>query len=185
MTVIHRKPISRIRKVLNRISRVNLINLFHRYKFWIFTPSNKLHLRNIPRSWIDRSERAFHAPFSILCDYVEKDLGGVEKAKKRLGKIDPADAREAAEHEIVDLYVWYNSIDWKWHSTDTEEYTEMNKCRIMTIMENGVIHTMRPGYSPSDVTRIVMENINAERAFEDLCTEQAIRLMKIRKYLWT
>lgn len=185
MTVIHRKPISRIRKVLNRISRFNLIILFHRYKFWIFTPSNKLHLRNIPRSWIDRSERAFHAPFSILCDYVEKDLGGVEKAKKRLGKIDPADAREAAEHEIVDLYVWYNSIDWKWHSTDTEEYTEMTKSRIMTIMENGEIHTMCPGYSPADENRIVMENINAEQAFGDLCTEQAIRLMKIRKYLWT
>ena len=177
MIIIHQKPISRIRRILNRISRFDPIRLYYRYKHIIFTPSNKLHIRNIPKSWADRSERMFHAPFSILCEYVEKEGGGIDNFDLENG--------ETGDQEIVDLYTWYNSINWKCHSTDTKEYTEMMKSRIMSVMENGEIHTMCPGYSPADEARIILENMSAEKDFEELCTQQAIRLMKIRNYLWT
>lgn len=92
------------------------------FMYWLRTPSNKLTIRNIPRSWCDRDNRLFHACFTILCDFIEKEYGHEWKEyvdwcikgqshNYTLPDYIPKHQRDAAI--IFDqLYTWYNTIDW-------------------------------------------------------------------------
>lgn len=97
------------------------VNIFHPYYYPIrdyFFPHNVLRIRNTPRSWNDRSERVIHTVFSMLCDFVEKEEGGCtafsEKIQKGLALKGTEDYWSGVEIDlqILELYNWYNSIDW-------------------------------------------------------------------------
>jgi hypothetical protein len=84
---------------------------------WIF-PHNELKIRNIPRSWSDRDERLFHAVFSILCDFVEKEhRDGINSLKEHIVEMEslleknPELAGQLERtRETVALYEWYTSV---------------------------------------------------------------------------
>lgn len=102
-------------------------------------PNNIQRIRNVDRSWNDRSERIIHCVFSMLCDFVETEHGGVQRFRDKIEKNwsyarnnhlvltrdDPGLLRSLENQYktctlICDLYDWYNSIDWK----NCDEYSD-------------------------------------------------------------
>lgn len=191
MAVRFEKRISRCRRFFLRASYVLSPNrIFRTLRQIIFNPSNKLHIRNLTRDWHDRNIRILHANFSILCDFVEKEYGGIEKLEEDIQywESQPGDDNFGThipeKKEMVALYKWYNSIDWNNYCTDTPEYTKMQETSLLTVKEN-YLDFSHPGYTDEEYRKIVMDNAQAEVDFENLCTENAIRILKIRGHLWT
>lgn len=98
------------------------IKIFHPMYYPIlnfFFPHNRLRIRNTPRSWNDRSERIIHAVFSMLCDYIEREEGGIaafsEKVQEGLSRKGTDDYWPGTDRRLLmlELYNWYNAIDWK------------------------------------------------------------------------
>lgn len=90
----------------------------------VFFPHNIQKIRNVPRTWNDRSERLLHCVFSMLCDFVEREVYdyGTKKhgrdgliARLAWLKIDDGNTRDHydREMELLRLYDWYTSRDWK------------------------------------------------------------------------
>ena len=192
MDIRFEKRISRCAKFFLRSTYVlNPSRIFRVLRHRIFTPSNKLHIRNLTRDWHDRDVRILHANFSILCDFVEKEYGGLDKLEEDIKYFEdrPAEDNWGAhlpeKKEMVALYKWYNSINWNDYCSDTPEYTKMTERTTLVIGADNSVDLNHPGYTDEEYRRIVMDNAQAEVDFENLCTENAIRILKIRQHLWT
>lgn len=121
---------------------------YRKWRNWLFYPSNVLKIRNVPRTWCDRDQRLFHANFTILCDFIEKehhgkkkfddyvawctkeweDCGGENQDYDKTGKMFPKHQYEDAI-TYKKLYDWYTSIDWEnvWDFDDFKEECAFNE----------------------------------------------------------
>ena len=164
----------------------NLASWYYNTKTSIFNPSNKLHIRNVPRTWYDRSDRLHHAVFSMMCDLVERELGGIDNLEQDIAANKDTEGYWYEQYrEMAELYRWYTSIDWEDPYTNTEEYTRMSETETVIFHENGRMERLSVGYSDEERSKIILDNQKAEEDFEKLCTENAIRVLKLRGYMWT
>ena len=132
---------------------LKIFTKWQQYVYILFTPANKLTIRNIPREFVDRDERMLHANFSILCDFIELEYDGVEKFENlinaEIAEIEKLEMNLASKNmelaydedrernyiksrkeglkvdqTLLSLYNWYNDINWKDSVPETEEYKE-------------------------------------------------------------
>jgi hypothetical protein len=183
-------------------------------KYTFISPSNVVKIKTLKRgSWIDRDEILLHSSFQILTDYVEKECSGqyykielinIEEEMKafadwseeeRIGHRDSLEEQNRYYKEILDLYDWWNvrrpirekndpftiedkDFDLLWDPSDED--------RVESRDEYG-----------DPLTYSFMLKPNAERSayydrqrkYEEMSDkedeEMLIRLMKIRKFLWS
>ena len=72
--------------------------------YWVkdwFRPYNCLKIRNVPHTYSDADVRAFHAAFSVMCNWVEA-----------YGVNHLTNSMNSKRHNIKHLYQWYTSTDW-------------------------------------------------------------------------
>lgn len=176
-----------------------------KWDYWIFTPSNLLTLRNVPRSWVDRDYRLLHANFSILCDFIEKERGGADGLLRdiewRRG-LQKKPTEEGCEWEKTNdcrwlkadlyfyrLYTWYNGIDWNDPVPMSEEYynhLDAAKPHFVSL-GNGKSELHHEG-SPEVVARLAVVRAKYfadEKKFDKRCEKYLQNLIKLRSFLWT
>lgn len=100
----------------------------------------------------DIVEKIIFANFNLLCTFVEKELGGVEKATEFLEQIKKhSDAKEQAEHltKTLALYSWwknempkmyddvYNStvVDYIAYGKKLEEFEELINAKLKEVID--------------------------------------------------
>lgn len=155
--------------------------------YWAWSlvkPHNIQRIRNVPRTWNDRSERLPHAVFSMLCDFVERECDGIDKLEARVkAGWEYADKIKAeceaggyplenstypllkhqydAEGAFCEIYRWYNAVNWK--------------------MPDGVDWSKVKVGAPGECERIR----TAEETWWDKETEMLKRVIDLRGRLWT
>lgn len=125
---------------------------WRKHKYNLFTPSNKLTIRNVPRSWVEYDYRLLHASFTVMCEYVEKQCHGLVELNDRIAGRendilenlqrlqdavdDPEEQnRIRAENNCIqdcmdseqilrDLYVWYTTTDWDNPVPESQSYKD-------------------------------------------------------------
>jgi len=122
---------------------------------WVFAPYNRLRVRNLPRSYMDRDWIMLHAAFSILCDFVERECGGAEGMRKDIAwRVREDDHWAVPNAELLRIYEWYCGVDWD----DPVPFVK-EQCEISWV--------------------------DREKAFNKTCEDNLVSLMKIRGYMWT
>lgn len=92
---------------------------------WLFRPYNQLHIRNAPRSYMDKDYLMFHACFTLLCNFVEREFTRtpfneyVKWCEEEWAKpVNEFGYKDMPEHQyesavlFKELYDWYTGIDW-------------------------------------------------------------------------
>ena len=172
-----------------------VLNLFRRRK-------NIVRMKALQRAeWYDCDTRLFEAGFQILVDYVEGELAWMQilnegKAKWYHRWLSIPDARERglkileweaqlgddsisqseAAREIRDLYLWYKDV----RPNRVDPFSNLPDHRPITFDESGQIELTNEKYSKK-----VMEAFRIEESQEQEDTDQLVRLMKIRRSMWT
>ena len=169
------------------------------WRYRKFTPSNRLKIRNVPESYADHNERFFHAAFTVLCDFVENERGGESKIEtdisKHIESIDPNSSdwmltvqREdiAADRTMLELYGWYNSIDWNDPVPMTDEYRSMIEQAEYVSTPTGhgtyslqVNHPQKDEYARQRAAYAVRE-----QQFEKIKIKKLMQLCEVHAYLW-
>lgn len=172
--------------------------LFKRWKYSFFTPSNVLKIRNVPKEWVDRDDRLFHACFSLLCDFIELESGGISEYKQGIALLQKENTEDSGtrtsrqireQSALADLYDWYNGIDWIGDLVPpTEEYRLLAE-RVQTITVPTGVDSYRIEHEgdPQDIARLQLlrqEHIEKERTFEIFCQKQLLTLVSLRECLW-
>lgn len=177
-------------------------------------PNNVLKLKALPRSWSDRDSRMFHAVFQLLVDFVEleqpfrdwrkprvkrfTDLPAMKawveehyntpKAKEEFYCDWYSDEEKAAAdlqlasiyhtyHEILELYEWYKNEGYEldhqglYEKTGEKHVFESNGIKLVDTGKPKLI-------SWTDVAK-------AEEAHDKFCDDQLLRVLRVRRYLWT
>jgi len=149
--------------------------------------------------WYDCDTRLFEAGFQILVDYVEGELAWMEildegKAKWYHRWVSIPNARERglkrlewevqlgdssitqseAASEVRDLYLWYKDV----RPNRVNPFTEVPD-RPILLDENGQLET------DEEYSEAVMKAFRIEESQEEEDTDQLVRLMRIRRSMWT
>jgi hypothetical protein len=177
----------------------NIFNKINAYQYKIFNPSNKLIIRNVDRSWVDRDYRFFHATFTIMCEFVEQEMDG-EAGVERYIKLCNRRANEANEdmeiksyqeiakdhNRMLDLYRWYNEVDWNDPVPITPEYQTLlqNTEYISTPTGNGTYKLHIQNSQPETMARERAAQIIREQQFEKLKLTKLQQLCKIYHRFW-
>jgi hypothetical protein len=170
---------------------------WRRTHYRLFTPSNILRLRNVERGWIDRNDRFFHAMFTVLCDFVEKEHDGAAGLRKNIAFLkkatakDPNDAiaaRNLRENvAFLRLYRWYTSIDWQNPVPESPEYASLlEKTTFSSTKVRDGTYQLRFD-SPNNAELTSQRKIHAMKIqkFEQIKQKRMIRLVKMSYALWT
>jgi hypothetical protein len=171
-------------------------------KFWYrtFTPSNVLKIRNVDRDWVDRDHRFYHAAFTILIDFVDQEMGGeagLERYIQNLSQDTQIDGvrdteiqqyiRMREEHTtMLQLYRWYNSIDWQNPVPESPEYLEiLSKTKISTEpTEHGTYKMVTTSENPEKLNMLRAIHMQREQEFEKIKMKKLLQLCTIHQTLW-
>lgn len=161
---------------------------------------NTVRMKALQRAqWYDCDTRLFEAGFQILVDYVEGELAwmqilnegkdrwyhrwlSVPNARERGLKMlgweiqlggDSIDQSESAS-EMRDLYIWYKDV----RPNRVDPFTEVPD-RPLLLDEDGQLET------DEEYSEAVMKAFRIEESQEQEDTDQLVRLMKIRRSMWT
>lgn len=159
---------------------------WRRTKFLWFTPANKLNIRNVPKSWTDRDDIMFHAIFTIICDFVEKEYGGRDELAE-----DAENENAKPQQVILAIYDWYNEIDWSDPVPTNTAYQELMKRveykQIPVDAPTGAYRIELVG-DPTDVANLKLaraEHLERQAEFDEVCEENLSKALMVRRYLWT
>lgn len=164
-----------------------------------FFPYNVVKIRSLRRTWVDRDQVMFHAPFQILVDFVEKEWmpdGGtffdIEKEKAAIvgtrpelipqleRELEESIAHNAKTQEIWTIYNWWTKVrpyrqDPREHLRQPEYISDSNGFREMFLIDGDD----ELWHNAMQLTR------KLEEEWEKEDEEMLMRLIKIRDYLWT
>jgi hypothetical protein len=182
---------------------------------YVFFPRNNLKITTLPRHWMDRDEVLLHACFQILVDFVEKECQpspyhqlieiDIEKEMKCYVEWDEAsktsmrtslEKQNEMTREILFLYTW-----WKGRKEIREKLDPMNELDSLpesqcdanldcseVVQRNEYGDPTLFAYKPVK-SKEKDEIYRRAHEYEIKCEEEdeamLIRLMKIRKGLWT
>ena len=177
---------------------------FTRFSGWVLhyfrRRKNTVRMKALKRAqWYDCDTRLFEAGFQILVDYVEGELAwmqlitdgkvrwyhrwlSVPDARNRALRMleweiqlgDDSVSQSSAAREVRDLYLWYKDV----RPNRIDPFSEVPD-RPVTFDENGQIE------HDEEYSKAVMEAFRKEEAQEKEDTDQLVRLMKIRRSMWT
>ncbi len=150
-------------------------------------------------SWYDCDTRLFEAGFQILVDYVEGELAwmqilnegkdkwyhrwlSVPNARERGLKLleweiqlgDDSIPQSEGAKEIRDLYLWYKDV----LPNRIDPFSEVPD-RPVVLDEDGQME------HDEEYSKLVMEAFRKEELQEEEDTAQLVRIMKIRRSMWT
>ena len=184
---------------------------FTRFTGWVLAyfrrRKNTVRMKALDRAtWYDCDTRLFEAGFQILVDYVEGELAwmqilnegkdkwyhrwlSVPNARERGLKLleweiqlgDDSISQSKAAKEIRDLYLWYKDV----RPTRIDPFSEVPDRPLifesdnLTFDENGQLE------SDEEYSKAVMDAFRKEEKQEEEDTAQLVRLMKIRRSMWT
>jgi hypothetical protein len=183
------------------------------YSDTFISPHNVLQIKTLKKSWVDRDEKLLHANFQILSDFVEKECnvkGSVfrlkivdvdkemldykdydEEMKKGIRESIINDNR--LKQEILDLYDWWNvkrPLRIKNNPIYREDFpgediiTDDDK--VVSRNEYGDPEAYLMNWKPDAKRMAYYDEIRKYEEMEDQeDNEMLIRLIKIRKNLWT
>lgn len=170
---------------------------YRRTTYKWFTPSNRLVLRNVEAGWVDRDDRLFHAMFTILCDFVEKEMDGPQKFRKILKKTqkdaknDPKDVHLQVYYErmriLYSLYNWYTRIDWQDPVPESAEYSKMiSETTYGTIEVSVGVHQLKID-TPNPAEYASERKIHAMKVqqFAENKRRRMHQLVRVYDSLWT
>lgn len=149
-------------------------------KCCLFNPHNILKIESLPPTWCDTIEKIVHVNFQLLVDFMEKE----EPFKYINWEFTPE--HSAAAREMRELYYWWKHVRSFRH--DPLEDVDAPDWRFEPVED-------MPGYS----RMIHDENDPKEKPWQEACKkseemrqlwdeeddDMMIRLIKLRKWLWT
>ena len=177
---------------------------YTRFSTWVLSLTrrrkNTVRMKALQRAqWYDCDTRLFEAGFQILVDYVEGELAwmqilnegkarwyhrwlSIPNARERGLKMlewevqlgDDSISQSEAASEVRDLYLWYNDV----RPNRVDPFTDVPD-RPLLLDENGQLET------DEEYSRAVTKAFRIEESQEEEDTSQLIRLMKIRRSMWT
>lgn len=177
----------------------NLPIAWERWQYRTFSPSNVLQIRNVPREWIDRDARLFHAAFTVLMDFVDNEMDGATGLQRyvvALRKNAQANANDVADQmsqqaldayvKMLELYNWYASIDWQDPIQKSPAYAEMlEKIEYRTQpTEHGTFRMIEEGVDSQAIARERALHVVREQQFEKIKLQRLHELCNIHGFLW-
>lgn len=186
---------------MNKIVKIlqQTIDAVNRWIYRTFRPSNRLIIRNITKNWIDRDVRLFHANFTIVCDFVDQEMGGESGIERYVTSLrrevkTTTDQQEqtmlksnASDYQkILELYRWYNSINWQNPVPFTPEYSKMIEQAeyLTTPTEHGAYRLQINHPDKQAFARARADQALREQQFEKLKFSQLQQICKIYHRLW-
>lgn len=172
---------------------------FAAWRYRTFTPSNRLTIRNVPQSYADHAERYFHAAFTVLCNFVERERGGESQIEndisKNVAQIDRnqdnltvAILREqvAVDRAIVELYGWYTSIDWNDPVPMSSEYRAMiDQAEFVSTPTDHNTYSLQINHpQPDAYARARAAYAVQEQQFDNIKVKKLVQLSTIHMHLW-
>lgn len=160
-------------------------------------PYNVLKIRNVDREYTDYDIIMLHANFSILCNFCEREMGGLSNWKNRIheltlesGKYAGVDLTIKEENILINLYVWYNSINWNDPVPFTQSYLEVSKkvkYETRPVDASEMCYTLELVGAESDIAEYKRQQIelsNREEEFKIECQSNLEKLVSLRERLW-
>lgn len=172
---------------------------YRRHCRWLFKPANRQYIRNGNRLWMDRDSRMFHSMMTILCEYIEREVGGVAKATEyieywieywsnesecpqRLS--DPEKNWTKAYTKFIEIYQWYVSTNW----SDPVPFDPEYKKYLMQPLKWKDVNDDLVELVDNNTDRLrelSKEHSRKEQEFDDLCERYMIDLVEYYRFLWT
>jgi len=147
-----------------------ILDPIHSIKCHLFHPYNKIEIKTLPVTWNDRDEVLLHGMFQVLCDFVEKENGLAhyrfdfsEDIIQSSGDLKESFIRE--QEESIESEKELNALYTYW----TIDRPEMERSIDMGIKGCCSLEQIEELWDKLD----------------DKDEEMMIRLIKIRKELWT
>jgi hypothetical protein len=159
-------------------------------------------LRNTPREWVDRDHRFFHATFTILCDFVENEFNGVDglhryitSARKQINETSTDAQNQMVQQSIdahakmLELYNWYQEIDWQEPVKPSPAYREMlDKVQYhsepVDSVESGAYRLVETGVDRDAIARERAMHVVREQQFEKIKLLRLHELCNIYTFFW-
>ena len=165
-----------------------VMSFWDRMVYCTFSPSNKIKLRNVHRGFVDRDARMFHASFTLLCEYVEREWDGLENLLASIAET-PNSLRARGNKTLAELYEWYNSVDWENHVPYSPEYNAaISAVTYETIHVNEHLNRgIRVVGDPEDVAKLTElreEHRQKVEKFERLRQYNFLKLARNSKHMW-
>ena len=190
-----------------KIYRAVYNNYYYAVKDFFF-PHNVIKMKALPRRWTDRCEVLIHAPFQVLCDFVEHEhpfeietcdvkslYAAVEERHKSRLKSDP-DYQSTSdriaesyrcERTCVELYEWYQRYlktpyrGWNYPEEYTPEFELLKWTEFAPHLMVKAEHLAEADGNSQCFN--VMYHL--EKLIDDEINEKLHQLISIRVWLWT
>jgi hypothetical protein len=105
-----------------------IVHIWHTVQAWWqiwWGPYNRLKILNTPRTYSDPTHRAYHAVFSLLCWYVEKEYDDLDAYVEQVRQCPEDDWDWSYLFKTHELYHWYKNKDWEYEDTNDPENQKM------------------------------------------------------------
>lgn len=154
--------------------------LWYRFKCWAWKRYTTIKPRYLPHTWCDKDHLMAHAMFELLSTFIEDECspGHVQWYGEYGYKIEVNGQEIYVRDEMQALYDWWHNQYNKAHTEETDKiYDEAIDEPLCD--ENGI-------FCMSDHNHEVYGRANKlEESYEKQLDENLIRLLKIRRYMWT
>jgi hypothetical protein len=179
----------------------------YRIKCYLFKRYTTVKPRYLGHTWCDRSHLLPHVMFEILSDFVEKELDykkdtfpGIVDWYSGHAKIKVDSGDKLVIDEMIELYEWWHSVQdyephakWhEWRKLHTKEKDEDDEFTVAEVDEYGdptLYNWDGPEWDSEENElegdRLLKEAQKAEKDFEEKFEENLIRLVKVRRWMWT
>lgn len=177
----------------------------YRIKCYLFKRYSTVKPRYLDHQWVDRSHLLPHVMFEVLSKFVEdelkykkEDFPGIVDWYSGHAKIKVDSGDKLVIDEMIDLYEWWHSVqDYepyaKWHKWRELHTTKEDRIdRVASVDEYGdplTYHWDGPDWDSEENKlegdRLFDEAKQAERHLEYKLTQNMIRLVKLRQWMWT
>lgn len=162
----------------------NIKERWYWLKCYLWRKHNHVRIRTLPVTWSDRTEILPHAMFQVLSDFMEKEKPGE--------RIDWSWNEEHAHvwKEMNELYEWWHNTYLPfdpWKAAPIPEDVEPN-VRIKEMEDGRRLTEVLSWGSQEHETAYKLaweKHREAEEDMERQLEENSIRLIRIRRYLWT
>lgn len=161
--------------------------IWYRFKCWAWHRYTTVKPRTLDHTWYDRSGLLPHCMFEILGNFLENELNWPdgEDFKHDISEAQ-VDGRRQAIAELGEIYQWWKDLVafddahyQKWH-----DFIEAHR-----VPDEDGETLFSPKYdtpeNEAEAGRLFKEAMQAEKADEYRLTQNLIRLVKLREYMWT
>lgn len=161
--------------------------IFRKIRDWVL-PWNRIKIKTLPNSWVDRDEVLVHAMMQILVDYVEGEMlcrltweetckwydGAIAKSTEGWDK-ESTQEQYDNDKKIYEIYTWWQTRGKCYDPWDNYEKDENCECSVEKFK-----------FICCDKCRQnARYRIELEDKFEQEKTDKCKELLNLRRSLWT